>query len=119
MSVVGKPILAKAQIVWLIIPTTDILLTSYSLTWRKRFVALGGIGPLGVDASYRNKHIGYDIVAYAHNVLIDNNVSDIIIDWTGLLDFYRQFGFEVFKSYFYMAKHNIKIERVKEWKKDF
>ena len=86
------------------LPTTDILLTSYSLTWRKRFVALGGIGPLGVDASYRNKHIGYDIVAYAHNVLIDNNVSDIIIDWTGLLDFYRQFGFEVFKSYFYMAK---------------
>ena len=85
-------------------PTTDILLSSYSLTWRKRFMALGGIGPLGVDTSYRNKNIGYDIVAYAHNVLIDNNVSNIIIDWTGLLDFYRQFGFEVFKSYFYMTK---------------
>ena len=86
------------------LPTTKTLLTSYSLTWRNRFRALGGIGPLGVDTSYRNKNIGYDIVAYATNVLIDNHVSNIIIDWTGLLEFYRLFGYEVFKSYTYMTK---------------
>lgn len=85
-------------------PDTKISLISYSLTWKNRFNALGGIGPLGVDSSYRKKNLGYDIVAYANNLLIDNNVSNIIIDWTGLLDFYRLMGFEVFKSYYYMNK---------------
>ena len=83
-------------------PNTNISLISYSMTWKNRFKALGGIGPLGVDSSYRKRNLGYDIVAYANNVLIDNNVSNIIIDWTGLLDFDRKMGFEVFKSYYYM-----------------
>ncbi len=86
------------------LPSTDISLISFSMTWRKRFKALGGIGPLGVDISYRKQNLGYDIVAYAHNYLLDNEVSNIIIDWTGLLEFYRLMGFEVFKSYFYMNK---------------
>lgn len=86
------------------LPDTKSLLISYSSTWKNRFDALGGIGPLGVDVSYRKRQLGYDVVAYAHNHLIDNNASDIIIDWTGLLEFYRKMGFEVFKSYFYMSK---------------
>ena len=86
-------------------PNTTEATMSYSLTWRNRFSALGGIGPLGVDISYRKRNLGYDIVAFANNILIDNNVSEIIIDWTGLLDFYRRMNFEVFKSYFYMSKH--------------
>lgn len=85
-------------------PNTNINLISYSLTWRNRFDALGGIGPLGVDSAYRHKNLGYDIVSFANNVLLDNNVSNIIIDWTGLLDFYRHMKFEVFKSYYYMSK---------------
>lgn len=85
-------------------PTTATSLIAYSLTWRNRFEALGGIGPLGVDSMYRKKHIGFDIVAFANNVLVDSNASEIIIDWTGLLDFYRKLGFEVFKSYLYMIK---------------
>lgn len=85
-------------------PTTKYELISYNMTWRNRFNALGGIGPLGVDSSYRKRNLGFDIVAFANNVLIDKNVSDIIIDWTGLLDFYRNMGFEVFKSYYYMSK---------------
>ena len=85
-------------------PSTLTPLISYSLTWRNRFKSLGGIGPLGVDSSYRKRNLGYDIVAFANNILIDNNVTDIIIDWTGLLDFYRPMGFEVFKSYYYMNK---------------
>ena len=85
-------------------PHTKCELISFNMTWRDRFDALGGIGPLGVDASYRKRNLGFDIVAYANNILVENNVSDIIIDWTGLLDFYRNMGFEVFKSYFYMSK---------------
>lgn len=85
-------------------PNTDINLISYSLTWRNRFDALGGIGPLGVDSSYRHQNIGYDIVSFSNNVLLDSGVTNIIIDWTGLLDFYRHMKFEVFKSYYYMSK---------------
>lgn len=86
------------------LPTTKTSLISYSLTWKKRFNKLGGIGPLGVDVSYRKRNLGFDIVAFANNILIDNAASDIIIDWTGLTDFYRKMGFEVFKSYTYMTK---------------
>lgn len=77
---------------------------SFSLTWRARFKALGGIGPLGVDPAYRKMHLGYDIVASSFNSLYLKGASDIIIDWTGLLEFYRKCGFEVWKLYFYFAK---------------
>lgn len=76
----------------------------YNMTWRKRFALLGGVGPLGVDKVYRGKQLGYDIVAYGINTLIKRGIQEIIIDWTGLLDFYQQFGFEVWKSFKYMSK---------------
>ena len=38
------------------------------------------------------------------NILIDANASDIIIDWTGLTDFYARFGFELWESYHYLTK---------------
>ncbi|HHU81180.1 MAG TPA: GNAT family N-acetyltransferase [Acholeplasmataceae bacterium] len=79
-------------------------LINYNLTWRNRFSALGGIGPLGVDADYRKQNLGFHMVATAVNSLIERKVSDIIIDWTSLVDFYRKFGFEVWKSYKYFEK---------------
>ena len=86
-------------------PETKEKLISYSLTWRKRFERLGGIGPLGVDPNYRGLNLGYDLVASAVNYLNTNyHVSDIIIDWTGLLEFYRHMGFEVWKSYYDLEK---------------
>lgn len=85
-------------------PNTNEQQISNSLTWRKHFNALGGIGPLGVDKEYRGRHLGYDIVASAKNILIDAGVSDIIIDWTSLMDFYHKFGFEEWKSYYYLTK---------------
>lgn len=85
-------------------PTTSIKHISNSHTWRARFDALGGIGPLGVAPAYRGNHLGYDIVASAVNNLIEAKVTEMIIDWTGLLDFYRKMGFEVWKSYSYLFK---------------
>ena len=85
-------------------PTTLVEHMSNSHTWRARFDALGGIGPLGVALAYRGNHLGYDIVAASVNKLIEADVSEIIIDWTGLLDFYRKLGFEVWKSYSYLFK---------------
>ncbi len=85
-------------------PSTSIKLISNSFTWYKRFTALGGIGPLGVTPAYRGQHLGYDIVAYAVNTLIDASTTELIIDWTGLIEFYRGLGFEVWKSYYYLTK---------------
>lgn len=76
----------------------------YHLTWYKRFNNLGGIGPLGVAKQFRKKGYGYDLVASAINYLISQQIQEIMIDWTGLLAFYQQFGFEVWKSYKYMKK---------------
>lgn len=76
----------------------------YHLTWHTRFNALAGIGPLGVDRSYRGKDLGYDIVAFAINTLIERGKKEIMIDWTGILEFYQQFNFEVWKSFKYMSK---------------
>ena len=86
-------------------PNTPTKLISYSLTWRDKFDFLGGIGPLGVDKSYRGQSIGYDLVAKATNTLLENGAGNIIIDWTNLLDFYRKFGFEVWKTYEYLEKN--------------
>lgn len=77
---------------------------SYNITWYDRFNALGGIGPLGVGQTKRKIGLGYDIVAWSINYLVESGVSDIIIDWTGLVTFYQQFGFEVWKTYFYAVK---------------
>lgn len=81
----------------------------YNVTWYKCFSNLGGIGPLGVDKSYRGQNLGYDIVAYAINILKLRGINEIIIDWTGLIDFYQQFEFTVWKCYKYMSKNVGKI----------
>lgn len=101
LGIDGDKICAFAKVCF---PDTPTILISNSMTWRDRFEALGGIGPLGVEINHRHKSIGYDIVACATNLLFESNASDIIIDWTNLLDFYRKLGYEVWKSYEYVKK---------------
>ena len=74
---------------------------SYNMMWKDRFNNLGGIGPLGVDKEYRGKKIGGDIIKEAVNTLIRRGVSEIMIDWTGLMELYSKYGFEVWKMYKY------------------
>lgn len=75
---------------------------AYNVMWQERFNNLGGIGPLGVDSNYRHKEMGRDLVSVAINELKNRGATEYIIDWTGLMEFYRLFGFEVWKSYKYM-----------------
>ncbi|HNZ50569.1 MAG TPA: GNAT family N-acetyltransferase [Bacilli bacterium] len=79
-------------------------LIPYNMTWAERFTNLGAIGPLGVDKDYRQQHLGYDIVCAGLNELGRRGCQPIMVDWTGLLEFYQQFGFEVWKTYNYYAK---------------
>ncbi len=84
-------------------------LNSYNTNWYLRFENLCGIGPLGVDKEYRGKNLGFNIVAYAINISLDRGKKEILIDWTGLLEFYQQFGFEVWKNYKYVSKNAKKL----------
>ncbi|QVK18508.1 GNAT family N-acetyltransferase [Mycoplasmatota bacterium] len=71
----------------------------YNINWSSRFDNLGGVGPLGVDRDYRKQKLGYMVTAYAVNEAIDRGCTTCIIDWTGLVNFYHIFKFDVWKSY--------------------
>lgn len=79
-----------------------------NVMWQERFPVLGGIGPLGVSKKYRNKGLGIDLISQAINELLKKDITTIIIDWTGLMELYRKFNFEVWKSYKYMENNNLK-----------
>ena len=84
---------------------TPINQSAFSLTWRERFEHLGGIGPLGVDKDHRHNNIAYNLIVYAINELKQRGCDEAIIDWTNLLEFYRLFGFELWKTYTYFEKN--------------
>lgn len=73
--------------------------------WTPLFKAeLGGIGPLGVDRAERKKGYGIAIVEAAITYLRERDIQQIVIDWTGLVDFYGKLGYGVWKSYEKYAK---------------
>ena len=84
---------------------TPINQSAFSLTWRDRFEHLGGIGPLGVNKDHRHNNIAYNLIVYAIEELKQRGCNVAIIDWTNLLEFYRLFGFELWKSYTYFEKN--------------
>ena len=83
---------------------TPLVLAGYSLNFHGRFERIGGIGPLGVDVDYRRRNIANNILKQIVNELIDRKTTDIIIDWTNLMHIYRNYGFEIWKSYTYYEK---------------
>lgn len=85
-------------------PTSKI---GFSQTHRARFKNLGGIGPLGVKSTSRKNNIAYNLLVFALNYLISINCSEIIIDWTNLMSFYRQFKFEIWKTYYYLYNEEL------------
>lgn len=60
---------------------------------------LGGVGPLGIDAEERGQGFGLAIVEAGIAFLRKRDIKRIVIDWTGLVDFYKKLGYEVWKSY--------------------
>ncbi|KGX91196.1 GNAT family N-acetyltransferase [Pontibacillus marinus] len=66
--------------------------------------ALGGIGPLGVTAQERGNGYGDGLVQAAIYFLRDRGIQNIVIDWTGLVDFYKKFHFEPWKLYVSYSK---------------
>ena len=78
---------------------------SYNIMWKKRFNKLLGFGPLGVDIEYRKRGLAMSLLKYGTIEAYKDNFSDILIDWTGLVEFYQKLGFEVWKCYQYAYKN--------------
>ena len=72
---------------------------SYNINWYDRFDDLIGIGPLGVDKDERGKGISKEMLSVLLKGFADQGKNEVMIDWTGLLVYYQQFGFEVWKCY--------------------
>lgn len=60
---------------------------------------VGGIGPLGIDEEERKNGYGLAIVQAAVAILQDRGVETILIDWTGIVDFYAKLNFKPWKEY--------------------
>ncbi|SET06973.1 Acetyltransferase, GNAT family [Oceanobacillus limi] len=60
---------------------------------------LGGIGPLGIDAKERKNGYGLAIVEAGIAFLRERGINRIVIDWTGLVDFYQKLGYGKWKTY--------------------
>lgn len=60
---------------------------------------VGGIGPLGIAEAERKNGYGIAIVQAAMAFLQERNIKSMIIDWTGLIDFYGKLDFKPWKEY--------------------
>ena len=80
---------------------TPINLIGFSLTWRARFARLGGLGPLGVAKDHRHNNIAHNLLVTGVMELRNRGCNQAIIDWTNLLELYRKYGFEIWKTYIY------------------
>lgn len=60
---------------------------------------LGGLGPLGIDPAERGNGYGLAIVEAGIAFLRQRGLAQIVIDWTGLVDFYGKLGYKVWKTY--------------------
>lgn len=68
--------------------------------WAPLFAGeLGGIGPLGIDDACRGLGYGLAIVQAGIHFLRERGVDHIVIDTTGIPDFYRKLGYEIFRTY--------------------
>lgn len=71
-----------------------------NINWTPLFNGkVGGVGPLGVDVGKRKNGYGLAVVQAGIAFLRERGVDHIVIDWTGLIEFYQKLGFEVWKSY--------------------
>lgn len=55
---------------------------------------LGALGPLGVARELRKTGLGKQIVLYGVSELFKRGASDILVDWTSLVEFYKKVCFE-------------------------
>lgn len=63
----------------------------------------GSLGPIGIAKQVRGKGLGRALLAHGLKELQSRGVQRCIIDWTTLVDFYGQFGFQPTRKYVAMT----------------
>ena len=58
-----------------------------------------GLGPLGIDKSYRGQSFGLYLQSMVIDYLREEGYQHMIIDWTTLLDYYKKLGFAPCNKY--------------------
>lgn len=80
--------------------TPDSTYRGANVNWAGRLDgAVCGLGPLGVHEEYRGRGWGLWMIANIVESYRDVGYDRMVIDWTGLLDYYRKLGFEPWLSY--------------------
>jgi predicted N-acetyltransferase YhbS len=64
----------------------------------------GGLGPVGLAKEHRKRGLGLALTALAVEDLKNRGVEKMGIDWTNLVAFYEQLGFQVWKKYWQCEK---------------
>ncbi|HET9001931.1 MAG TPA: GNAT family N-acetyltransferase [bacterium] len=59
----------------------------------------GGIGPIGLDPSFRGRGLGLMLLRHAVRHLAQIGVEEVVVDWTSLIDFYGRLGFSLWRHY--------------------
>lgn len=78
----------------------DSPIIAQNVYWAPLFAEeMGGIGPLGIDSAERGQGLGLAIVKAGIATLRERGITNIVIDWTDLVDFYKKLGYSVWKSY--------------------
>ncbi len=67
----------------------------HNINWSKRYKNLGGIGPLGIAKKYRGQKLGTRIIIFGTQILFGRGCSDVLVDWTGIHQFYEKSGFKI------------------------
>lgn len=75
-------------------------LPSVNLVWKEMLGnSVGGMGAVGVAQSMRGRGIGIALVAWGSAILKARRAGNVMIDWTGLVDFYGKAGYQPWRWY--------------------
>ena len=74
------------------------MLTSYKDENGKK-TGYGGLGPIGIAKEVRGRQVGNDLLRESLIQAERNGINRVNIDWTILVKFYGQFGFEIKRTY--------------------
>lgn len=67
--------------------------------------SFGGLGAIGCSRSVRGQGIGLALLCLGVEMLRQQGITEMCIDWTNLLDFYGKIGFKPWKRYIHASYH--------------
>ena len=71
---------------------------SVAWTWG-RGRRTGGLGPMGLAPSFRGRGLGLALLDRSVRHLAQLGAEEVVVDWTGLRDFYGRLGFSTWRHY--------------------